>query len=81
MIVFYALQRLLADYGTVYLIVLCLQVIAVMLFAHRGLWGFFTVRTGIDLFPPRHRPPIAPRQPSPQLPSPQPDPVLRGKRE
>lgn len=56
-IVFYALQRLLADYGTIYLIVLGLLGIAVMLFARRGLWGLFTDRTGIDLLPLRHRPP------------------------
>jgi len=55
--VFYALQRLLADYGTIYLIVLGLLGIAVMLFARRGLWGMFTDRTGIDLLPLRHRPP------------------------
>jgi len=56
-LVFYALQRLLADYGTVYLIVLGLIGIAVMIFARRGLWGVFTDRTGIDLLPLRHRPP------------------------
>ena len=59
-VVFYALQRLLADYGTVYLIVLGLIGIAVMIFARRGLWGLFTDRTGIDLLPLRHRPPAAP---------------------
>lgn len=58
-VVFYALQRLLADYGTVYLIVLGLIGIAVMIFARRGLWGLFTDRTGIDLLPLRHRPPRA----------------------
>ena len=57
-IVFYTLQRLLADYGTVYLIVLGLIGIAIMLFARRGLWGLFTDRTGIDPFPLRHRPPV-----------------------
>lgn len=59
-VVFYALQRLLADYGTVYLIVLGLIGIAVMLFARRGLWGLFTDRTGIELLPLRHRPPPIP---------------------
>ncbi len=56
-VVFYALQRLLADYGTIYLIVLGCLGIAVMLFARRGLWGVFTGRTGIDLLPLTHRPP------------------------
>lgn len=56
-LVFYTLQRLLADYGTVYLIVLGILGIAVMLFARRGLWGLFTARTGLDLLPLGHRPP------------------------
>lgn len=56
-VVFYALQRLLADYGTIYLIVLGCLGIVVMLFARRGLWGLFTDRTGIDLLPLTHRPP------------------------
>ncbi len=58
-VVFYALQRALADYGTIYLIVLGCLGIAVMLFARRGLWGLFTDRTGIDPLPLRHRPPRA----------------------
>jgi branched-chain amino acid transport system permease protein len=58
-IVFYALQRLLADYGTVYLIVLGLIGIGVMIFARRGLWGLFTDRTGLDLLPLRH---LAPKR-------------------
>lgn len=56
-IVFYALQRTLADYGTIYLIVLGLIGIAIMLFARKGLWGIFTARTGIELLPLRHRAP------------------------
>ena len=58
-VVFYALQRALADYGTIYLIVLGCLGITVMLFARRGLWGLFTDRTGIDPLPLRHRPPRA----------------------
>ena len=56
-IIFYILQRALADYGTIYLIVLGLLGIGVMLFARRGLWGMFTDRTGLDLLPLRHKPP------------------------
>ncbi len=56
-LVFYVLQRLLADYGTLYLILLGLFGIAIMLFARRGLWGLFTDKTGIELLPLRHRPP------------------------
>lgn len=59
-IVFYALQRTLADYGTVYLIVLGLIGISVMLFARKGLWGMFSARTGIELLSLRHP---APRRP------------------
>ncbi len=65
-IVFYILQRLLADYGTLYLIILGLIGIAVMLFARRGLWGMFTDRTGLDLLPLRHRPPLQPTAASEQ---------------
>ena len=54
-IVFFALQRLLADYGSWYLLILGLIGIAVMLFAPRGLWGLIHDRTGIDLFPIRRR--------------------------
>jgi branched-chain amino acid transport system permease protein len=52
-IVFFILQNLLADYGSWYLLVLGVIGIIVMLFAPRGLWGLFTDRTGIQLFPVR----------------------------
>lgn len=60
-IVFYVLQRALADYGTIYLILLGLIGIAIMLFARRGLWGMFSDRTGIDFLPLRQRPPKDPQ--------------------
>jgi branched-chain amino acid transport system permease protein len=50
-IVFFILQNTLADYGSWYLMLLGLIGIGVMLFAPRGLWGLFTDRTGIQLFP------------------------------
>lgn len=56
-VVFYALERLLADYGTLYLIVLGVIGIAIMLFARRGLWGLVSDRTGIEILSLRHRPP------------------------
>lgn len=56
-VVFYALERLLADYGSLYLIVLGLIGIAIMLFARAGLWGMFSARTGIELLPLGHRAP------------------------
>ncbi|MCU0899198.1 MAG: branched-chain amino acid ABC transporter permease [Cypionkella sp.] len=54
-LVFFALQTLLADYGTWYLLALGLIGIAVMLFAPRGLWGLISARTGIHLFPVQRR--------------------------
>lgn len=55
--VFYALERLLSDYGSVYLIVLGLIGIGIMLFARRGLWGLFADWTGIEVLPLRQRSP------------------------
>ena len=54
-LVFFALQTLLADYGSWYLLLLGLLGISVMLFAPRGLWGLITQRTGVELFPVRRR--------------------------
>jgi branched-chain amino acid transport system permease protein len=54
-LVFFFLQEALADFGAVYLIVLGLLGIAVMLFAQRGLWGLFSDRTGVQLFPVRRQ--------------------------
>ncbi|MDF3854214.1 branched-chain amino acid ABC transporter permease [Paracoccus sp. P2] len=56
-VLFYALERLLSDYGSAYLIVLGLFGIAVMLFARRGLWGSLSGRTGLELLPLGHRAP------------------------
>lgn len=52
--VLYCFQRLMADYGTAYLILLGLLGIAIMLFARRGLWGTFVHRTGLEILPLRH---------------------------
>jgi branched-chain amino acid transport system permease protein len=52
-IVFFVLRNVLADYGSWYLLILGLIGIVVMLVAPRGLWGLFTDRTGIQLFPVR----------------------------
>ncbi len=54
-LVFFLLQNLLADYGSWYLMALGAIGIAVMLFAPRGLWGLFSDRTGLQLFPVRRR--------------------------
>jgi branched-chain amino acid transport system permease protein len=50
-IIFYILQSLLADYGTIYLLFLGMLGILIMLFAPRGLWGVFAERSGFQLFP------------------------------
>lgn len=50
-LVFWALQSVLADFGAWYLLLLGLLAIAVMLFAPRGLWGLIADRTGLALFP------------------------------
>jgi len=54
-LIFFVLQKLFADYGSWYLLILGLIGIAVMLFAPKGLWGLFTDRTGIQFFPIRRR--------------------------
>ena len=54
-IVLFILQNLLADFGSWYLMILGLIGIVVMLFAPRGLWGVFSDKTGIQLFPVRRR--------------------------
>jgi branched-chain amino acid transport system permease protein len=54
-IIFFLLQNILADYGSWYLLMLGILGIVVMLFAPRGLWGLFSDRTGIQLFPVRRR--------------------------
>jgi branched-chain amino acid transport system permease protein len=54
-IVFFLLQNALADFGSWYLMALGMIGIVVMLFAPRGLWGLFSDRTGLHLFPVRRR--------------------------
>ncbi|MGR3469256.1 MAG: branched-chain amino acid ABC transporter permease [Shimia sp.] len=54
-LVFFALQTLLADFGTWYLMTLGVLAIAIMLIAPRGLWGLISERTGAQLFPIRRR--------------------------
>jgi branched-chain amino acid transport system permease protein len=54
-LVFYALQTTLSDYGSWYLLSLGLIAIAVMLFAPRGLWGLIAERSGLQLFPVQRR--------------------------
>jgi branched-chain amino acid transport system permease protein len=50
-LVFFALQSLLADFGSWYLMTLGVLAIVIMLVAPRGLWGLLSERTGLHLFP------------------------------
>ncbi|MFO6463405.1 branched-chain amino acid ABC transporter permease [Jannaschia sp. KMU-145] len=54
-LIFFALQSLLADFGSWYLMTLGVLAIAVMLVAPRGLWGLLSERTGLQLFPIQRR--------------------------
>jgi branched-chain amino acid transport system permease protein len=54
-IIFVVLQQSLSDFGPWYLILLGGLGITVMLVAPKGLWGIFSARTGIHLFPTRRR--------------------------
>jgi branched-chain amino acid transport system permease protein len=54
-VVFYLMQRYLADFGASYLILLGTLGIVVMLFAPRGIWGFISERYDLTLFPTRRR--------------------------
>jgi branched-chain amino acid transport system permease protein len=56
-VIFYFLQRVLADFGTAYLIVLGMIGILTMLFARRGVWGLISEKTGFSLLPLTHKPP------------------------
>lgn len=66
-IVFLALQKLLADFGAWYLLVLGLSAIATMLLAPRGLWGLFHARTGLEPFALRRR--LVSNDGSPRVPA------------
>jgi branched-chain amino acid transport system permease protein len=50
-IVFFLLRELLADYGSVYLILLGVSAITVMLVAPKGLWGMLADRYDWQVFP------------------------------
>ena len=54
-LVFFLLQSFFADFGSLYLMALGAIGIVIMLFAPRGLWGLFSDKTGIHLFPIRRR--------------------------
>jgi branched-chain amino acid transport system permease protein len=53
--VFYLMQTYLAGFGSWYLILLGALAIATMLFAPKGIWGHFSQRFGVMLFPVQRR--------------------------
>ena len=50
-VIFFMLRQLLADQGSIYLIILGVVAIVIMLRAPKGLWGFVADRYGWQLFP------------------------------
>ncbi len=54
-LIFFALRETLADFGTIYLMVLGLVAIVVMLKAPKGVWGLIRDRFDIELFPLSYR--------------------------
>lgn len=62
-VVFYVLQRSLAQYGSLYLVVLGVVAIVVVLTAPRGLWGLVTGGRGTTLFPVGYRARFSPGGP------------------
>lgn len=64
-IIFFLMQRYLADFGTWYLIALGTLAIGVMLFAPKGIWGYVSERYGLVLFPVRRQLKSEVRDPAP----------------
>jgi branched-chain amino acid transport system permease protein len=54
-LIFFALRETLADFGTIYLMVLGLVAIIVMLKAPKGVWGLIRDRYDLELFPLSYR--------------------------
>jgi len=54
-LLFFALRETLADFGTVYLMILGVVAIVVMLKAPRGIWGWVQQKFNIELFPLRYQ--------------------------
>ena len=54
-LLFFALREVLADYGTIYLLVLGLVAIVVMLKAPKGVWGLIRERYDLEFFPLSYR--------------------------
>jgi len=50
-VIFFVLREMLADLGSVYLVLLGLTAIVVMLWAPKGIWGYLADRHGWQIFP------------------------------
>jgi branched-chain amino acid transport system permease protein len=66
MLVYIFLRELLADYGTIYLMLMGAIAIAVMLKAPSGIWGWVVQRYDLQLFPVARRLALASPEDSPQ---------------
>jgi branched-chain amino acid transport system permease protein len=65
MVIYFALRELLADYGTIYLMLMGAIAIAVMLKAPFGIWGWVSQRYDLQLFPVGRRLVLAPSADAP----------------
>ena len=54
-LIFFALRETMAEFGTIYLMILGLVAIAVMLKAPKGVWGLVRDRFDLELFPVSYR--------------------------
>ena len=54
-LIFFALREMMAEFGTIYLMILGLVAIAVMLKAPKGVWGLVHDRFDLELFPVSYR--------------------------
>lgn len=54
-IIFFILRETLADFGTIYLMILGLVAIVIMIKAPQGIWGWVAQKFGLELFPLRYR--------------------------
>jgi len=66
MLIYIVLRELLADYGTIYLMLMGAIAIAVMLKAPFGIWGWVIQRYDLQLFPVGRRLTLAPAETSPE---------------
>lgn len=54
-LLYFLLRQFLADFGSIYLIILGGLAITIMMVAPKGIWGLFVARFGITLFPVGYR--------------------------